>query len=68
MKHLWVRRVVQAIAVSNLAVICAGMIFGLKWPYAVVPVLFVALFSIRHLYKSDLAIGPAPMTTKILDI
>jgi hypothetical protein len=67
-KRLWVRRVVQVIAGSNLLVICAGMIWGLKWPFLAVPLLFVAMSLIQHFYKADLVIDPAPMNTKILDI
>jgi len=67
-RRLWVRRAIGLIALTNLISVCAGMIFGKRWPYLASALCWTAWGLIHHFFKADAMPDPAPTSTKILDI
>lgn len=67
-RRLWVRRVILLIALTNLLMMCVGMIYGKRWAFFASGLCWTAWGLILHFFKSDAMPDPAPTTTRILDI
>jgi hypothetical protein len=68
-KRTWVRWVILVIALTNLIVLSAGMIWGIKrWPFIASGSCWLAWGVIHYFFEADLVSDPAPTTTRILDI